>query len=59
MSDYAISTRNMSGNIKKNRQMLEANEVKVLSKIVGKTKIDRISENPAVSYLLMREWKEE
>ena len=27
---------------KKNRQMLEANEMKVLRKIVGKTKIDRI-----------------
>ena len=26
----------------KNRQMLEANEMKVLRKIVGKTKIDRI-----------------
>ena len=41
--------------------MLEANEMKVLRKIVGKTKIDKISqhktENPAVSSLLMNGWK--
>ena len=43
--------------------MLEANEIKVLRKIVGKTKIHRIrsqkSENPAVFGLLMSGWKEE
>ena len=37
--------------------MLEANEMKKLRKIVGKTKIDKIetnkSENPTVSNLLM------
>ena len=33
---YALDTR--SRNIKKNRQMLEADEVKLLRKIVGKTK---------------------
>ena len=38
--------------------MLEANEMKVLRKIIGKTKIDRIrwqkkSESPAISNLLM------
>ena len=43
--------------------MLEANEMKVLRKIVDKTKINRIrsqqSENTAVSKLLMSGWKEE
>ena len=36
--------RNKGRNIKKNRQMMEANEVKVglVRKIVGKTKIDII-----------------
>jgi hypothetical protein len=45
----------------KTRQMLEANEMKVLRKTVGKTNIDRIrankSENPAVFNLLMSGWK--
>ena len=38
--DYDTCIRR-GGNIK-NRQMLEANEMKVLRKIVGETKIDRI-----------------
>ena len=42
MPDYDIRTRNKGKNIKKTKQMLEANEMKVLRKIVGKTKIDRI-----------------
>ena len=41
---------------KKMRQMFEANEMKVLRKVVGKTKIDRIRRG---SNLLMIEWKEE
>jgi len=41
MPDYDICTGNKGGNIK-TRQMLEANEMKVLRKIVGKTKINRI-----------------
>jgi hypothetical protein len=36
--------------------MLEANEMKVLRKIVGKA---NKSENPVVSNLLMSEWKKE
>ena len=48
----------------KNRQKFEANEMKALRKIVGKTKTDRIisqqiTENPVLSNLLMSEWKEE
>ena len=42
--------------------MLEANEMKVLRKTVGKTEIEyeaNKSENPAVSNLLMRGWIEE
>ena len=42
--------------------MLEANEMKVLRKIVGKTKRDRIankSENPAVFNVLMNGQKED
>ena len=39
--DYDICTGKKGGNIKI-RQMLNANEIKVLRKIVGKTKIDRI-----------------
>ena len=39
--DYDICTRNKGGNIK-TTQMLEANEMKVVRKIVGKTKIDRL-----------------
>ena len=42
--------------------MLEANEMKVLRQIVGKTKIDRIRSQQiresAVSNLLMSGWKE-
>ena len=40
--DYNIFTRKKGRNIRKNSQMLEANDVKILRKIVGKTKIDRI-----------------
>jgi hypothetical protein len=39
--DYDICTRNKDRNIK-TRQLLEANEMKVQRKIVGKTKIVRI-----------------
>ena len=43
--------------------MLEANEMKVLKRIVGKAEIERIrsqkSENPAVSNLLISGWKGE
>ena len=39
--DYDICTRNKERNIK-TRQILEANEMNVLRKIVGKTKVDRI-----------------
>ena len=39
--DYDICTRNKSGNIK-TRQMLEAYEMNVVTKTVGKTKINRI-----------------
>ena len=39
--DYEICTRNKERK-KKERKMLEANEIKVLRKVVGKTKIDRI-----------------
>ena len=43
--------------------ILEAYGIKVLRKIIGKTKIDTIkankSGNPAESYLLMSGWKEE
>ena len=43
--------------------MLEPNELKVLRKIVGKTKIDRIRnqqiEKPAVSNQLMSGWTKE
>ena len=41
--------------------MLEANEIKVLRKIVGKTKIEQanISEHPAISNPLMSGWKGE
>ena len=37
--DYDICTRNKGRNIK-NRQMLEANEMKVPRKIVDKTKVE-------------------
>ena len=40
--DYEICTGNKGGRNIKTRQMLEENEMKVLRKIVGKTKIDRI-----------------
>ena len=53
---YALETA-------KTRQMLEANEMKVLRKLVGKPKIDRIRSQQirdhAVSNLLMSGWKEE
>ena len=42
--------------------MLEANEMKVLTKIVGRTKVEsevNKSENPAVSNQLMSGWKGE
>ena len=43
--------------------MLKPNEMKVLKKIVGKSKFDRIktskSENSTVSNKLMNGWKEE
>ena len=41
--------------------MLETNEMKVLSKIVGKTKIEEAnkSDNLAVSNILKSGWKEE
>ena len=42
--------------------MMEENEMKVLRKIVGKTKIELEaykSKNPSVSNLLMSGWKEE
>ena len=42
--------------------MLEANKMKLLRKIVGKTKIEQEAnklENPEVSNLLMSRWKEE
>ena len=42
MPDYDIFTRNKNRNIfKKNRQIFEENEMKILRKIVCKTKIDR------------------
>ena len=53
---HALETR---AETSKTRQMFEANEMKVLRKLVGKTKIANKSENPAVSNLLMSECKEE
>jgi len=41
MSDNAICTGNKSGNIE-NRTNIGTNEMKILRKIVGKAKIDRI-----------------
>ena len=41
MSDNAICTGNKSGNIE-NRTNIGTNKMKILRKIVGKTKIDRI-----------------
>ena len=47
----------------KTKQILKANEMKVLRKIVGKTKIDRIRSQQiresCVSKLVMSGWKEE
>jgi hypothetical protein len=60
MHDYDICTRKKGRNIKEIIQILEENEMKVLRKIVGKTKIEKEankSENPAVSNLLLNEWK--
>ena len=53
MPDNEICLRKKEQFIKKNIQVLETNEMKVLRKIVDETKMDRIrsqkSDNPAVS----------
>ena len=62
MPDYDICTRNI-----KNRQILEANKMKVSRKIVAKTKIDRIRSQqirescgiqPINEWVGRREWDE-
>ena len=46
--------------LSKTRQILEANEMKVIRKIVGKTKVDTLgSQQIRESNLLMAGWKEE
>ena len=59
--DNYICLRDKNGDIK--NQMLEANKMNELKKIVGKTKLERLrshkSENPEVSSLLMSGWKGE
>ena len=61
MPYYDICTRNKGRKIKKNRQMLEANEMKVLGQTVGKTKIVRIRSQQireSCGIKLINEWVE-
>ena len=55
---YTLETRAGTTKI---RQMLEATEMKVLKKVLGKTKVCKInqSEIPSVFNILMSGWKEE